>query len=369
MNRLIIIGNGFDIAHGLKSRFSDFIHFYFSRVWHNLTTGEYNNDKDPLIIVSSALEFFKENDLKFEVDNAHKVFKKIYHPGSSYHRGEPRLSIHSNIFKEIFEKYINGNWFDIETEYYNELTRIIEYEERKYTQHGDRVAAQKEKLKKTLKLNQEVNYIEKILLEHLKFEEEEFSKNPVFCDYLQDCFYENIYYKEDNKIEKKDYTLEPEKVQIVNFNYTNIASRYKRLPAGYIHIHGSLSDNPIFGFGDDTSDKYKELENEYNNEFLRKIKSFKYLRNSDYKKLLTFINSGDFQVHIYGHSCGVSDRTLFKQIFENKRCKHIKTFYYDQKDFEEKMFEISRHFENKNEFLEKIVSFDHCRPMPQPDIP
>ena len=31
MNRLVIIGNGFDIAHGLKTSYMDFINWYWER--------------------------------------------------------------------------------------------------------------------------------------------------------------------------------------------------------------------------------------------------------------------------------------------------------------------------------------------------
>lgn len=32
MNRLVIIGNGFDMAHGLKTSYMDFINWYWQRV-------------------------------------------------------------------------------------------------------------------------------------------------------------------------------------------------------------------------------------------------------------------------------------------------------------------------------------------------
>ncbi len=35
MNRLILIGNGFDLAHGLKTSYSDFILWYFGEVFKN----------------------------------------------------------------------------------------------------------------------------------------------------------------------------------------------------------------------------------------------------------------------------------------------------------------------------------------------
>ena len=38
MNRLIIIGNGFDIAHGLKTSYMDFIHWYWEQRLNALLT-------------------------------------------------------------------------------------------------------------------------------------------------------------------------------------------------------------------------------------------------------------------------------------------------------------------------------------------
>ncbi|SFO66063.1 AbiH family protein [Prevotella sp. tf2-5] len=31
MNRIVLIGNGFDLAHGLNTRYEDFINWYFPR--------------------------------------------------------------------------------------------------------------------------------------------------------------------------------------------------------------------------------------------------------------------------------------------------------------------------------------------------
>jgi hypothetical protein len=44
MNRLIIIGNGFDLAHGLKTSFNDFISDYFCNAINSFfTNGSYSD--------------------------------------------------------------------------------------------------------------------------------------------------------------------------------------------------------------------------------------------------------------------------------------------------------------------------------------
>lgn len=69
-----------------------------------------------------------------------------------------------------------------------------------------------------------------------------------------------------------------------------------------------------------------------------------------------------------GHSCGLSDRTLLREIFEHKRCHKIKLFFYEENDgitdFFEKSVEVMRHFENKN-LVRQRVSFDEKNKMLQ----
>lgn len=100
------------------------------------------------------------------------------------------------------------------------------------------------------------------------------------------------------------------------------------------HIHGDLEkpDDIIFGYGDELDDKYGELVKLYNNEYLRNIKSTKYLETDNYRKMLAFINSTPYQVYIMDLSCGNSDRPLLNTLFEHKNCISIKLFYCIKED-------------------------------------
>ena len=48
MNRLVIIGNGFDMAHGLKTSYVDFINWYWEQRLHALLTENTSVSKDCL---------------------------------------------------------------------------------------------------------------------------------------------------------------------------------------------------------------------------------------------------------------------------------------------------------------------------------
>src|SRR5690606_40979929 len=50
MNRLFIIGNGFDIAHGLKTKYCDFINDF----WKNIKMNYHNNELDNIIYLNPS---------------------------------------------------------------------------------------------------------------------------------------------------------------------------------------------------------------------------------------------------------------------------------------------------------------------------
>ena len=354
MNRLIIIGNGFDLAHGLKSSCKDFILYYLSKVWGKLMNGSY---EDQLIKIARSRKYFMNNDLNYSNETAISIFKQI-DKDTTNGPDDAYMVFKSMFFRSIFRKIVTLNWADLETEYFNELFYNIEKANKRNMSRMDLDSHKHSQIKK---LNDDLDYLQKVLIEHLRNQEREFMESHAINDQYIDLFEESIY--EGEKVQPK--LKHPQKILFLNFNYTKILTKYIQ-NHDVIHIHGTLDDNPIFGFGDDTSHKYSILEDEYNNEALKKIKSFKYLDNSKYSKLVHFINlEDDFQVHIYGHSCRVSDRTLFKQILENDHCKKIKLFYHNQFDFDEKKYELSRHFKDKVLFLNKVVSFDNLRMMPQ----
>lgn len=171
-----------------------------------------------------------------------------------------------------------------------------------------------------------------------------------------------------------------EYTQILNFNYTNTIENYfdfSQSNIELVNIHGEVgsTEHPInLGFGDEVDEFYKQIENLLGNEYLRFVKSFYYLNNSHYKRFLDFIEKGDFQCQIMGHSCGLSDRTLLKTIFEHKKCRSIKPYYHiyetknewnESDNYLEIIKNVSRHFDDKKIMREKVVNKELCQPLPQ----
>lgn len=177
------------------------------------------------------------------------------------------------------------------------------------------------------------------------------------------------------KIEKKLNLDINDRILFINFNYTETMKFYLSYLGNNIiinHIHGKLTDSKhplIFGYGDETDSHYEEIERLDNNEFLKFMKSFGYARTSDLQNVISFINAGEYETYIMGHSCGLSDRVLLKDIFENIYCKKINIFYYEQdqqsNDYTTKYMDISRHFslDKKSIMRVKIVPFEHSQPL------
>ena len=135
MNRLIIIGNGFDLAHRLETSCKNFIIYYLSTVWSELLGGGY---KDRLLVINRSTMYFKTNDLIYSADTALSIFKKIHKP-SSNGADDAHMTINSNFFKSIFTKISTLNWADIETEYFNELYHIIDTTNKSGHNTNDRI--------------------------------------------------------------------------------------------------------------------------------------------------------------------------------------------------------------------------------------
>lgn len=244
------------------------------------------------------------------------------------------------------------------------------------TRYGFKITDRDTYKKEIARVNNELEFLKNLLIEYLRIQEKEF-KTRILRNHLLECFCERIKKKEIVTNQLTENIL-PENLYFLNFNYTDTIYHYiglcqQRIPSEVNFIHGSLNGehgDPIFGFGDEKDIRYLDFENDRLTDLFRCIKSFAYLKNKNYYSLCRFIDSIPFQVHIYGHSCGVSDRTLLNQIFEHNNCKSIKVYYHKQNDtkndFIDKSYEIARHFNDKVMLRKKLVPFELSRKMPQP---
>lgn len=294
-------------------------------------------------------------DVKVVISNFDQVKEKMNFFNKNMYC---KVKFKSPMFERLYNNLNELNWVDIENEYFDMLSKNM------------RNKAQ------IIKLNKEFNYLRQKLEEYLvKLETDKikFRHNP-----FSRLFSEKIE-KEDIVSVRLQNNIAPDSVYFLNFNYTDTIHNYYDHVRRYLsdagvshnYIHGELEkqNNPlIFGFGDELDKNYLEFEDLKNPNLFTHIKSFKYSLTSNYHDLLRFVDSGDFQVYVIGHSCGLSDRTMLNHIFEHDHCKSIKIFYYQKQDgtddFTEKTYDISRHFKNKGLMREKLVPKSKSQPMP-----
>lgn len=364
INRLFLIGNGFDISLGLKTKYTDFLLWFLKlEITKALNSGIINRPlkkgQNYNSLNRKSVKGYKKN-LVFEVIIENTGYRITDTDILNINNFEELVTFREKY--EILIKYAptslmnklyestTKNWVDIENIYFNLLKNIIDNKEKNYREA-------------IISINQELTEIITYLKEYLKSLDVKMEK--LIAEPHFKVFNEKL--KNDDFLDlKKILNLKKEPVidvginYFLNFNYTEsiteVLKHYKNESIQNF-IHGNLSDEEIiFGFGDEMDKFYKEIEELNDNELFKHIKSFHYFKTPNQRQLQTFLNSGLYQVCVYGHSCGLSDRVMLNEIFEHENCKSIKIYYYNDEDFTTKTMEISRHFNSNQLMRKKIVN-------------
>lgn len=423
MNRIILIGNGFDLAHGLKTGYKDFIDSYWLDFTYKVYSGyaqwigkhygeinlkSYEDDFASLKVYDGKETIPGRTVPLCEPQNPYIELCSFINElnKSEHHRISAELKFKNNFFEHISNQCSLVNWVDIENEYYEALKKLLIVKNAKArNERGARLNeefnAVKDLLEKYLTevSKSEVEAKKSILnafTEKINFNEIAFTKRSQF----QDLFVESELSRRSDSIFSLDFLLNdlekerarkrkidskrlsiklsmgdkfvPDKILLLNFNYTNTAEKLYAKDGAYevINIHGELNNKNnliIFGYGDELDDDYKTIEKLQDNEFLENIKSINYHKTRNYQRLLGFIHSGLFQVYVMGHSCGNSDRTLLNTLFEHENCASIKVFYHQiedgKDDYSNLIRNISRNFNDKARMRDTVVNWEDCSPL------
>ena len=396
MNRIVLIGNGFDLAHGLKTKYEDFIDWYWEQRVHDFSQINSNVSKDSLCTFEVIEPYtWSSYASQYIARYPSKPIKKVvYDILSNKDCFKVRFSpFFDNIRKSIETK----RWVDIEEEYYRLLTKyaLEDKSENNVYALNDQLAEMRGLL---------IEYLSSINAQEIKVNPNIWSKiySPIeetdisigskksFKDYINWCMEQDISYWKSRMIkygdqfsyadveyykkylEKVDSTkyprpfMMPDNIMLLSFNYTKTAALYETYDFKTTYIHGSLGDfeSVVFGYGDELDEKYKKLQNSGNNDCLYNIKSIKYLESDNYRRVLDFIESDLFQVCIMGHSCGNSDRTLLNTLFEHKNCISIKPYFHVWNDGTDNYLElvqnISRNFKDMKQMRDRVVNKTYC---------
>ena len=377
MNRLVIIGNGFDMAHGLKTSYMDFINWYWEQRLYALLTEQTPISKD--ILCKLEIKNTSECSNWFNFFYLHS-FRDLFtrewkFPPSDIISGiknntEDFSVTYSRFFETILQSIETRGWVDIENDYY-QLLKETKKTDCGYTvkELNEQLSFLQEKLVEylqTIDTNQPINNLHDAIIDY--FDPADFStegRKKALEDIGLDIknFEEAKYnYEERNK-------LIPRRIKLLSFNYTATAKMYGNFNLDFNYIHGELEhpENIILGYGDELDKDYQTILDMNDNELLKHVKSVKYLETRNYHNMLEFLMSAPFQVYIMGHSCGNSDRTLLNTIFEHENCVSIKPFYHkwpdDKDNYLDIVQNISRNFTNMKLFRDRVVNKEQCLTM------
>ena len=382
INKLFLIGNGFDLALGLKTSYNDFLLWILKE---NIIKAINSGGKQfaPFPKYKGRYdEFLRENTQRTVYGySTNNIFDILL--SKSYHLDKSKLEKTSDLYnlfdfcktygveivtenKEgIFSNILNDSsfgWVDIEGIYFKFIKEIL-------NENNKRIPLEYIDI-----LNDEFEMIIFELKRYLKTINTDIAKDNAILhlNHFDNPITEKEILESDNSKIKTNLNY------FLNFNYTDSLKnvlKYSKIKNTVNHIHGELSNlngSIVFGFGDEMDSIYRELEELNDNRFFKYIKSFQYFKSENYRELLRFLNANEYQVCIYGHSCGLSDRIMLNEIFEHENCKSIKIYFYQndlgETDFTNKTMEISRHFNSNKIMRTKIVNENSLNTIPQVSI-
>lgn len=403
MNRIVLIGNGFDLANDYKTSYNNFIVWYFKNKLVEMLTYPLYTSYDKILCIRNIIELYIKEDSEITEKKVENFIKDII----SQEKKNLEINEISPLLLEIVNSYETKGWVDIESDYYTLLHKYIEknaddkvkklnedldFIKGKLIEYLDEVCGEEKKIYSEIQkkifepfkvhdIAVEAKGLLMSFLEYrLRFSDQDLNKLCSSYELKRSVFlskgseYKVMLedYLENGKPYDNGYTnlSYPDNIMLLNFNYTDIADRYLLNDCdifSVVHIHGKLDDHEsvIFGYGDELDEKYREIQELNKNEYLTNIKSIKYLESDNYRKVLSFVESDCYQVYVMGHSCGNSDRTLLNTLFEHKNCVSIKPFYYVDKDTGKDNYldivqNISRNFTDMKLMRDRVVNKQFC---------
>lgn len=376
MNKVLLVGNGFDLAHGLLTSYNDFL--FLMQNWNDFKR-VYKEEK--IFIENSKDKSNVERELFSQLDiyellnvpsNEVYIFKRYIK--NIMDMDEALLNrletiIETNSWVHYFcscGAEIDG-WIDFEKEIFPviELFQFIfqsdYFDDASYNSDKIYISKQNANSKilstckhwdKYLKLGNEIwiereygsqkyGVLKKKILQSLKKEFDEFI--CAFEIYL----HEFVYKRKDLKLIKQIDRINAD--YVISFNYTLTEKLYGISEQKTHHIHGSIREdlsqeknNMVLGVNE---------QEKQNFDFIYFVKYFQRIQKrtgTSYKKFFeecgykgqgwTIDNKSGYNLHIYGHSLDVTDEDILKYAID--RAKQINIYYYDQTDFESKVINL-----------------------------
>ena len=385
---LLVVGNGFDLEHGLPTQYKDFLDFIYG--FKILINGGYKNN--------GLIEFERkvingENSYIDDVNNRKKEPRKfnecvknmLLHEDAFTIKGFEEWSNQEHI--KNLQSYCDDNvwieyfvdkrdkekktWIDFESEI-SEVIQSLDYMRKYRIKAKENTSAycnekyfnMEEKIYKLLNRGRIYNNInsldheeyKKIVIERLKED-----LNRLICA-LEIYLYVYV-----NSVDIKTMAPDIKNVEIdkvLSFNYTDtyrktyLKNHSKFIKYHYIHGQANLEEkknNMVIGIDEYLDD---DLVNKETN-FIAFKKYFQRIykkTGSEYKSWLKSMNKSDEHNNIYffGHSLDVTDKDVIEElIIESNKKTDITIFYYNEEAYESQIANLVKVI-GKDELIKRV---------------
>lgn len=382
---ILVIGNGFDLEHGLPTMYKDFLDFI--KGISNLVLGEFVNRK----------YVFEENISKNEsINNYVKSFllKDELFNSDGFNKWKEEKNVKELI--ELSEKNVwisyfcdkkndqNRTWIDFESEI-SEVIQVLDYMRKNRIKRNidKNEYCDKEKEKCEIEIIKLINRKdnEKISSIYNLSNAEYFEKViKVLINDLNDLIRCLEIYLEDYVgkiiIEYISPNIKNIKIdKVLSFNYTDT---YKKIytkgdnSIEYNFIHGKADlkkhtikdmNNMVLGIDEYLKDDLKNKEIDFI-EFKKYFQRIYKKTGSEYKKWINEMNRNNTTNNIYffGHSLDITDKDILKELImesgfkENNRYKEntkVTIFYYDKKAYASQIANLVKVI-GQDELIERV---------------
>jgi len=232
MNRLILVGNGFDLAHGMKTSYNDFILWYLTKCFENSSPGyedellriyknsyvNVNYELDGKSINEYILEHYRNGSLSGLMEIKKEYFTDLLFTGDEGRPSAPwtsafKVQCKSKFLCELIDNCAIDKWVDIENLFYRSLKRAL--------REGNQRKAEDVK-----DLNKSLTFIIEQLTIYLK----EISHSKENIDKYSIILEDTVI--PDEIVERPPLTKDdlqyqlPSETLILNFNYTDTIEQY-----------------------------------------------------------------------------------------------------------------------------------------------
>lgn len=333
---ILILGNGFDLAHGLKTKYSDFLEYcvkQFGRIVVYKPSDKFYNN----LWIRHFLNVQQKMGDKW-IDLEEEIYKVILHVSKL-----PMINT-LNTQRMLAFNY-NDNGFD----FYNISRYLIEPIGSATSKNGYVRLSQHNELQLMIYFETPRGFVN-FLYEQLR----EFTK--LFNDYLLNEVLEPIQSEPNLKLSLKSIGVNEgsKDVHVLNFNYTDTCERFYRSKfSGYcdlnikpVYVHGKVSSSEecnlvlgIHGF-----ENYNGIIPTDFNIFKKHNQRHKFGTIEPYQDLLELVKEHNRQItfHIIGHSLDSTDQKILKHILLANQHAKINIYYHDEEAQERLMNRIDK---------------------------